>query len=349
MELVNNTTVTFFMNSTTSTLGTGSPFTFISLPLWVRILQVIAYIVEFIFGVTLNAFFICLILLSKSLRQRGFAVTIQVLTTNLVFTVLILSSCAHVARFDEWTLSDGFCQFIAFCHQWLQPQRWLLTAVLVIDRMLTISRPLKYEKHGTRVVAILSSSAIILALLIGLLPHVITLLHSCNGFTPGTNTCQTLILMPNCGAYLMSYSAIVFTVGGVLPFSLYIWMFCKAKQASSQILPALQPQMSGGASSNLSVTQKQILTIFLLFWTLLGCTLPFYSSFLLLYLSFLANWPSGYFIGYYILVFFQPLFYGLVIADPITLMWHKDVKEELRKIKHKLSTKPYFSVHFTSS
>ena len=344
---MNNTTSTIFVNSTTSTLSTGSPFAFISLPLWVRILQVIAYIIELIFGVILNTFFICLILFSKSLRQRGFAVTIQILATNLVFTVLILSSCAHIARFDEWTLGDGFCQFIAFCHQWLQPQRWLLTAVLIIDRTLTISRPLKYEKHGTRVVAILSSSAISLALLIGLLPHMIPLLHSCNGFTPGTSTCQTLILMPNCGMYLMSYSAVVFTVGGVLPFSLYTWIFYKAKQASRQILPAPQSQLSRGASSHLSVIQKQILTVFLLFWTLLGCTLPFYSSFLLLYISFLANWPSGYFTGYYTLVFFQPLFYGLVVADPITLMWHNDVKLELRKIKQ--SIKAYFSVHFTSS
>ena len=228
---VNNSTPTIlFMTSTTSPLnGTNSPFGFISLPLWLRILQVVAYIIELIFGVTLNTFLICLILSCKSLRQRGFAVTIQILATNLVFTVLILSSCAHIAQYDEWTLGNDFCQFIAFCHQWLQPQRWLLTAALVIDRTLTISRPLKYEKHGTKVVASLSSSAVVLALVIGLLPHMIPPLRLCNGFTPGTNTCQTLILVSNCGKYLTSYSAIVFNIGGVVPFSLYIWIFYKAK------------------------------------------------------------------------------------------------------------------------
>lgn len=334
---MNITTSTVFVTSTTSELSTaGSPFTFIHLPLWVRILQAIAYIVELIFGVTLNTFFFCLILFSKSLRQRGFAVTIQIFATNLVFSVLILSSCAHVARFDEWTLGNDFCQLIAFCHQWLQPQRWLLTAVLVIDRTLTISRPLRYEKHGNKVVAILSLSATILALVIGLLPHMIPLLRLCNGFTPGTNTCHTLILMSNCGIYTVSYSAFVFMVGGVIPFSLYTWMFYKARKANRQVLPTPQSLTANGmVSPHLSVTRKQILTVFLLFWTLLGCTVPFYSTFLFLYFSFLANWPDGYFIGYGMHLFFQPLFYGLVIADPITLMWHKDVKQELTKISLK--------------
>ena len=332
-----------FMNSSSYTLnGTDNPLTFVSLPLSMRILQAIAYTIEFTLGIILNTFLICLILFSKSLRQRGFAFTVQILITNLVFTILVLSSCAHIARFDEWTLGDSFCQFIAFCHQSLQPQRWLLTAALVIDRALTINRPLKYEKYRTKFVAILSTSAIILGLLIGLLPPM-TSLRSCNGFTPGTNTCQILVVIPNCGIYLLSYSAVVFMAGGVLPFTLYIWMFYKAKKASREIAPT-QPQTR--LSSHRSLTQKQLLTVFLLFWTLLGCTLPFYSSFLLVYLSFLANWPGGYFAGYYSLLLFQPLFYGLVIVDPLTLMWHRDVKQELRKIKQKI--KAYLSTHFTT-
>ena len=341
------------MNTTTGVqTDTGSgPFGSISLPLWIRSLQMVAYTVVFVLGIILTVSFVTLILCSKSLQQRGFAVTVQILLTNLAFSILIMPTSARTARLDDWTLGDSFCQFIAFANQWLQPQRWLLTAVLVVDRTLTISRPLKYEKYGKIFVAVFSTFAIIVSFLFGILPHIITPLQSCSGFTPGTNTCNILAAMPNCGVLILSYSVVVIVTGGVVPFSLYLWMFFKAKKVRTQIVPQRfrlpQENETRGGSSQPSMMQKQYFTIFLLFWTLLGCTIPSYSAFLLLYFSFLADWSKGYFAGLYTVLFFQPLFYGLTIADPITLMWHKDVKQEMTKIKQKV--KNFLIAHVTSN
>ena len=85
-----------------------------------------------------------------------------------------------------------------------------------------------------------------------------------------------------------------------------------------------------------SVSRKQMFTHFLFFWTLLGCALPYYFSYIILHLSSIADSPDGSKVGYYLLIITQPVYQGLVIADPVALMWHKDVKEELKKIKRKV-------------
>ena len=301
------------------------------LPLLVRTLQAMTYIFLLIFGLSLNVFLICLILCRNSLHQRGFVVAIQILLTNVAFTIPVLSTSTHVALAGDWTLGDGSCQFIAFCHQSFQPQRWLLTAVLVIDRTLTVNRPLKYEKHGAKFVAIMSTVALVAGLLVGILPP--SVLHTCNGYLPGVNTCHFTNSHRGCGVYVVSYSTVILVLGGVLPFGLYIWMFCKAKKASRQIIPTHHMRLST-APSHLSTSRKQITTVFLLFWTLLGCLLPHYFAFLLAYLSIVFGSIKALIAGYYGLILTQPLYYGLVIADPIALMWHKDVKKELKKIKH---------------
>lgn len=320
-------------------LEADDSFPFPPTPHWVRIAQIVVYITEFILGIGLNSFLILLIMCRKLLHQRGFAVMIQILIVNLAFTIPVLSTCAHVAVTGEWNLGDSFCQFIAFCNESFQPQRWFLTAVLVIDRAFTIHRPLKYEKYGTKVVAVLSTSALSFGLLIGVLPPITPDLQTCNGFAPGSNTChvRTTNSSKNCGRFLLGYTTITILLGGVLPFCLYLWMACKARKVSRQVVPSQQVSKASFHTSSLS--QKQLVTVFLLFWTLIGCSLPYYFSAIVTFVFFLVNVPKGIIAGYYLLVGTNLLYYGLVIADPIALMWNKDVKQEMRKIKQKLTSK----------
>ena len=321
---------------------TGNFFIFPSLPQEVRTLQATVYVIELILGTILNTSLILLIVFRKSLHQRGFATAVLILLTNIGFAVPLFSTSAHTALVGQWTLGDGFCQFIAFNNQMFQSQRWLLTAVLVIDRALTINRPLKYEKHGTRVVLILSAVALAAGFLNGIiLPSI---LQSCIGYVPGIKTCFFRYLTSNrsCGLYLSSSTTTLVLLGGVLPFILYIWMFYKAKKVQAQIVPSTQHSTT---SSRRSVSQKQILTIFIFYWTLLGCSLPYYFSFLFMFLSLIAESLSGAIAGYYSLILTQVIFHGLVIADPIALMWNKDVKQELKKIKHGVIA--HLSMHFT--
>lgn len=319
----------------------------LAFPQSLRTLQAVLYMFELIIGVSLSVFLIYLILFRKSLRQRGFAVALQILLTNIAFTIPVLSTGVQSALEDGWMPSYNLCMFIAFCNQSFQPQRWLLTTVLVTDRALTVTRPLKYEKHRKKTIAILSIVAIGLGLLIGIIPP--SVLPNCNGYIPGLNTCHFVTqsqTQQSCGLYGFMYVTLLLLLGGVLPFCLYIWMFWKAKKATIQIVPE-QTQTNTEIPRSNSVSRKQLMTIFLLFWTLLGCLLPHYIAFVCVYISDIINSPRGILLSGFTMLFTQPLYYGLVIADPIALMWHKDVKQELRKLKNNL--KKMFNIAYLQS
>ena len=301
-----------------------------------RTLQAVLYMSELILGVSLSVFLISLIFFCKSLKQRGFAVALQILLTNIAFTFPVLSTSVQSALEDGWIPSHSLCIFIAFCNQSFQPQRWLLTAVLVIDRALTVTRPLKYEKHGRKTVAIMSIVALSLGLLIGIIPP--SILPNCNGYLPPLNTCHFVTqsqVQRSCGLYGFVYVTVLLLLGGFLPFSLYIWMLWKAKKATRQIVPE-QTQTNMEILRTNSLSMKQLMTIFLLFWTLLGCLLPHYIAFVCVFISDIIKSPRGILLGGFTMLFTQHLYYGLVIADPIALMWHKDVKIELHKLKNNL-------------
>ena len=320
--------------------GTDQPFFIpdIILPESVRILQAVIYIIELIVGTGLSVFLISMILLCKSLRQRGFAIALQILLANLAFAIPVLSAGIKAALDDDWMSDDHSCQFVAFCNQSFHPQRWLLMAVWVIDRVLTIHRPLRYEKHGAKLVTIMSLAAFLGGLLTGILPLSI-LPKVCNGVISSLNTCHLLFYAhQDCGVYTFIYLTITFIIGGVLPFCLYIWMFYKANKVARQILPTQLTQTSTVAIQP-SMTRRQLTTIFVQFWTLLGCSSPTYSSIVSIYISYITSWQVGLFISIILLILLQPLYYGLVIADPIALMWHKDVKQELKKLKRYVKIK----------
>ncbi len=342
MEYVNETQKLDFMNYTNVNGTSNEISVLVYLPYQVRILRSIIFVIELIFGTFLSTALILLILLCKSLHQRGFAAAILILLVNLGNAVPLLSTGAYSVMVGEWRLGDGFCQFIAFSTQMFQNQRWFLTAVLVIDRALTINRPLRYERYGAKIVLILSIAALIAGFLNGIVLY--TALRSCIGFIPGISTCYIYYINSNrsCGQYLSGTTTVVILLGGVLPFVLCIWMFCKAKKARMQVAPGtnnLGTEGRGTVTANTTphfVSRKQIFTIFLFFWTLLGCALPYYFSYLIHYISSKADSPGGSKAGNYLLIITQPIYQGLVIADPISLMWHRDVKRELKKIKSKV-------------
>ena len=341
MELLNHS-LNVNLNNSTTNCSSGSNDFMVSLPLLVRTFQIISYLAVFIVGLSLSVFLIIFILCHKSLRkQRGFAIALQILLSNVVFSIPLLSISVVVAVEGDWTLGDGACQFIALCNQFSQAMRWLLTPVLVIDRALTINWPFKYEKYGAKVVAILSMVTLGVSLFSSIIPPIIA--GNCYGANVALNTCS--FDNQGCRAFRVPYATFLLVVGGFLPFFLYIWMLFKAKKGQQQIVPT---EGINHTTTEFSVTRKQLLTIFLLFWTLLGCLLPHYVAFIITYFSYnIKVFRLLLRVGFPLLILTQPLYYGLLIADPIAMMWNRDVKQKLKLLKQKVSHP--VSEYFTTS
>ena len=317
-----------------------------TVPQLIRTLIGIVNLVVFILGLGLSVFLIILILYNKSLRnQRGFAITFLIILSNLIFATFVLSTSVVVALDAGTVLSGGICQFIAFCNLTFQPLRWLLTTVLIVDRALIISWPFKYEKYRTQVLIVLSMLAIMAALFNGIIPS--SVLQECIGFSSILNTCQLTELHTSCLVYGFTYTTSVILIGGILPFCINIWLFYKASKANRQVVPIQNGEESLIITPHSSISRKQLLTFFVLFWTLLGCALPNYTMVLLIYLIIVTNFRAGLVVVGPLYLLTQPLVKVQLIADPVTLMWHKDVKEKLKNIK--LSIKTQFRKCFSST
>ena len=317
-----------------------------TIPQLIRTLIGIANLVVFILGLSLSVFLIVLILYNKSLRnQRGFAITFLIILSNLIFATFVLSTSVVVALDADTILSGGICQFIAFCNLTFQPLRWLLTTVLIVDRALIISWPFKYEKYRTQVLIVLSMLAIMAALFNGIIPS--SVLQECIGFSSVLNTCQLTELHTSCLVYGFTYTTSVILIGGILPFCIYLWLFYKASKANRQVVPIQNGEEGSIITPHSSISRKQLLTFFVLFWTLLGCALPNYTTLLLTYLIIVTDFTAGIIVVGPLYLLTQPLINAQLIADPVALMWHKDVKEKLKNIK--LSIKTQFRKCFSST
>lgn len=294
-------------------------------------LQGIVYIVVFIVGLSLSLFLVTLILCRTSLRRQGaFIIPLQILLSNIGYLIVVSSTSAIAALQGDWMLGDGLCQFIGFCNQIFQPLRWLFTTILIIDRAMMINWPFKHEKYRNKLLTILSMIVITAVFLFAIILS--SALPQCTGYSFITNTCYLTGNGSICDAYAFTYGSILFLIGGLLPFGICLWMFYKAKKVENQVVPA-QIAEQGSAASRSSVTRKQLVTFFILFWTLLGCSLPQYISYLFTYSFALSNHLKGAIFGVFSLILTQPLYNGLFIADPVALMWNEDVKKELKNIK----------------
>ena len=69
-------------------------------------------------------------------------------------------------------------------------------------------------------------------------------------------------------------------------------MFHKAKKINRQVV-STQSIMDESSELRSSVSRKQLLTVLVLFWTLLGCALPNFAAILVQYIVLKGNFQNG--------------------------------------------------------
>ena len=224
-------------------------------------------------------------------------------------------------------LGTGFCVVTGFIFIFVRVARSFLMCVFVIDRFLSVFAPYFYPRHDKKIAITLSVVAWILALLFQL-PAFPGLLD-CYGFALDRFQCGYLGLCnQSCLVYGRVYVIVVFVPTTLLPVVLYISLYLKVKKIKkANVAPV------GGENQPAKQDWKLVITFFLLFLTVFVMTAP--PSVLLVILSeTLSNVPAQ--AGFAILAFLFSVPSFLVIADPIVIMRHSDVKEVLRKIKTKI-------------
>ena len=82
----------------------------------------------------------------KQLRRRSIMVSLSVVVVDILLTVTFTFPVLVTAAAQDWVFMDGGCLFFGtFSFQFLMT-RWLIMAILCIDRFSTVRFPFSYKK-----------------------------------------------------------------------------------------------------------------------------------------------------------------------------------------------------------
>ena len=163
--------------------------------------------------------------------------------------------------------------------------RWMIMAVLCIDRFCTVRFPFKYEKYSKCVLISLTLVAWILPFLLSI-PSVIGFGNV--GFRQNIPTCVVDCKNGPCIVYFRILTTASAIIGGVLPIVLYSWMYYRARKLrpSAMTLGRLSIQLASGAVVSQPIAQleqssidrelRAMLTFALIFVTVLATAIPAY-------------------------------------------------------------------------
>ena len=130
----------------------------------------------------------------------------------------------------------------------------------------------------------------------------------------------------------MLASSSVFVLGGVVPFIMYVMMLRLAWKFRHSEKTGMLDRLDDRARrvQIIKSEQRAMITFFVLFLTLVGLTLPFYSVLLVDQIG--AALGSVTRIDLELFYFILDVYLLLPIGDAIIIAWNRDIKERVREI-----------------
>ena len=292
------------------------------------IVVLLIYLVAFI----LNLFIGAVILTTKSLRQqRPLVLALQLIFINLL-QGLTSAQTAFVAGITQSWLFGGFgCMVIGYLSFGLATYRWFVMFILCLDRFLSVYAPFKYPKFANAFTAMLTSVFLLLSSLHSLLP---LFGFGCYAFSVVILSCSLNWECPSvfCNLYYMFSSSSVFVLGGVVPLIMYVMMLRLAwKFRHSAETGTLEGREDHARRAQIIKSeQRAMITFFVLFLTLVGLTLPFYTVLLMDQIGAVLGSVAR--IDIELFYFILDVYFLLPIGDAIIIAWNRDILERVREI-----------------
>ena len=289
-----------------------------------KVCLILIYFSTFIAGSFLNIFMFYLIIRYKKLHVLTFGISLQIVVLDLIQLYGVDLFRLITVFSGEWLFGAGMCALTGFVDVYVVMARSFLMCVFVIDRFLSVFAAYFYPRHSKNIAITLSVIAWVAALLfqVPILPGLL----DCYSYLAVQSRCTyTASCSPPCGTYANLCIFLVFVPATLIPVVLYALLYWKVKKIKSDAV-AIPPVC------NRKHDRKSAITFFLLFLTAFVLTSP---AFVIIAIArFISrNEPAA---AYFIIAMSTSVSNLPVIADPIVIMRHSDVKEVLREIKTKL-------------
>lgn len=216
-----------------------------------------------------NGLVLLLVARYKQLQRRSVMVILCVAVADLVMTFSFHLPALVSTVIGQWPFTSTGCMAFGFLGFEFILTRWMIMAVLSIDRFFTVRFPFSYEKHSKSVLAVLIVAAWVLPI-----ASVVPSVHRVGDILFRENIPTCLVgcskLDMQCKVYVMSVLSLAFTVGGVLPTLLYLWLYHRARR------------LSGPSMMNRNIFETRVIVTFvIIFVSFLVTGFPAYSFFAL--------------------------------------------------------------------
>ena len=295
-------------------------------------IQATIVMVMLVLSLVLNGFVVFLVARYRVLQHRGFFLALQLVVANLVSNsvVRLVTFTNCIAR--RWLYGDIMCELFGILQYGLAAVRFLLMLVLALDRTFTVFLPFHYAKHGNKISTVMSLAAWSVSFVRVLIP--LRGVMNCYAYLPAFKICTAVSCSSTCQIYTLSMLGVLGALGCLVPFLLYILLFCKAKKLKRQLrlTPVTTP---GGIRAPTDVFRSQqnrrtLVTFLILSIALVGSVLPPFILYAIQF-AFPGKPPSVLLVLQILLG--RTFFYALSVADPIVILRNSDVKEVTARLK----------------
>lgn len=283
-----------------------------------------------------NTMVLLLVARYKQLRCRSVVVSLSVVTVDILLTVTYTMPILATASLQRWPFENGGCVFFGGSSFQFLMTRWLIMALLCIDRFSTVRFPFSYKKYSKYILIILTILAWLIPFLFsiptysnsGFGPAVLrqnlpTCFLTCDSAKPGGRVCQIFYLI---------YFTFVFSAGSIVPIGLYSWLYYKARRfrPSVLILGHVTTQIASGTIVRRPLTEyqlpnrewKALVTFALIMVTVLVTGLPAYLLQTVRVVSLSIHCKIPIYVHYVIV----EILLSASALDPLVIMRTKDFR-----------------------
>lgn len=310
----------------------------------IRYIQTTYYLVLFPIGVLLNSFVIFIILRYKQLHTATFYLALQITIINLINAIIIYPTSAANAIANAYVFK-GLCPTFGLIVSFLRVARNTQMVVLVADRFFIIFMPFWYSRHRLKVMLPQTIGAWIVSLVFAVIPA--SGLLDCYGFEVFTWSCEFAEGCKNI-AMCSSYRTFVTTflvVGLMIAFLLYIALLVRARKLQNKV--EVSPSCNNESQETRRIIKrkrkserKANMTFLIMLIGLVGVILPPFLFFSIgnAVLNGLGvrSPPPGFVIA---AIIARSSFVLIVVFDPIVLMRNEDMRQVIKSIIDKLTSR----------
>jgi hypothetical protein len=238
-----------------------------------------------------------------------------------------------------WLFGETGCAAFGILSVEFLLTRWLVMAVVCVDRFSTVRFPFSYAKYSKCLLLVLTTAAWILPFILALLPVVSKL--SQEEFRPNIPTCLFQCENQICRLYYGLIVSLSFVIGAVIPTGLYIWLYRRARslRPTAVVLGHMALQTVAGPDTNQPLSPSHhdrwsreihgYITFILILVTFMATAAPAYLSQIFRTTDY-EDWCKAPIFVHFVI---QLIFLSSTALDPLVIMRDQDFR---RCLKHML-------------